>query len=356
LQTRGFYTIQNQWHDFEIFQYHKQSYFNLKNYFISMCKIAYHASQEQFAPSQLLKFVELAEQAGFTAIHSSDHFHPWSLRQAQSGFTFSWIAAAMHATQLPFSMVCAPGQRYHPAIVAQALATLAEMFPGRIDVELGSGEALNEMITGDPWLDKDSRNKRLLECAQIIRRLLNGEEVSFSGLIKVKEAKLYTLPRQLPKLFCAALSAETAAWAGKWADGLLTTSGSKKDMLKKKEAFENNGGHGKPLLLQLSFSYAHTKKEAEEEAYHQWRTNACSTDELADLYKPEHFDERLKNVSIKDVAEKTNIITSISELAEHINVCRDVGAQRVVLHNVSRKQEIFITDFGNKIHDFLNWY
>ena len=74
-----------------------------------MYTIAYHALQEQFAPLQLLQFVELAEQAAFTAIHSSDHFYPWSVRQAQSGFTFSWIAAAMHATQLPFSMVCAPG-------------------------------------------------------------------------------------------------------------------------------------------------------------------------------------------------------------------------------------------------------
>jgi coenzyme F420-dependent glucose-6-phosphate dehydrogenase len=324
----------------------------LKNIFTCMFTIAYHASQEQFAPSQLLKFVELAEQAGFTAIHSSDHFHPWSTRQAQSGFTFSWIAAALHATRLPCSMVCAPGQRYHPAIIAQALATLAEMFPGRIDVELGSGEALNEMITGEPWPDKSTRNERLLECATVIRRLLHGEEVNFSGLIKVKEAKLYTLPQQLPKLCCAALSAETSGWAGKWADGLLTTSGSKQDVLAKKEAFESNGGHGKPLLLQLSFSYGKTRQEAEEEAFHQWRTNACSKDELAELYKPEHFDEKLKHITLKAVVEKTNIITSINQLAEKINECREWGATRVVLHNVSRKQEQFINDFERITYQF----
>lgn len=117
-------------------------------------KLAYHASHEQFSPSHLLKLAALAEQAGFDAIHSSDHFYPWSMRQGHSGYTFSWIGAAMQITRIPFSMVCAPGQRYHPAIVAQAIASIAEMFPGRIDVELGSGEALNEKITGEDWPSK----------------------------------------------------------------------------------------------------------------------------------------------------------------------------------------------------------
>ena len=136
----------------------------------------------------------MAENAGFQGIHSSDHFHPWSKRQGQSGFSFTWIGAAMQATKLPFSMVCAPGQRYHPALVAQAIATIAEMFPRRINIELGSGEALNELITGDEWPDKSIRNQRLLESANIIRQLLHGEEVTFDGLVKVKKAKLYTIP------------------------------------------------------------------------------------------------------------------------------------------------------------------
>ncbi len=117
-----------------------------------MSIICYHASHEQFAPSHLLKLVQTAQNSGFTGIHSSDHFHPWSKRQGQSGFTLSWIGAAMQAVNLPFSMVCAPGQRLHPAIVAQAIATLSEMFPDRFNVELGSGEAINEAITADQWL------------------------------------------------------------------------------------------------------------------------------------------------------------------------------------------------------------
>src|SRR5438874_6590757 len=135
-----------------------------------MSVIGYQASHEQFKPSQLLEWAILAEKAGFKAINSSDHFHPWSERQGQSGYAFAWLGAAMQATSLPFGVVCSPGQRNHPAIVAQAAATLNEMFPGRFWVALGSGEAINERITGEKWPAKPERNARLLECAQIIRR------------------------------------------------------------------------------------------------------------------------------------------------------------------------------------------
>src|SRR5687768_10449511 len=99
---------------------------------MTMAHFGYHASHEQFAPSELLSCVQLAEQAGFDVAMCSDHFTPWSERQGQSGFAWSWLGAALQATRLSFGMVCAPGQRYHPAIIAQAAATLGEMFPGRI--------------------------------------------------------------------------------------------------------------------------------------------------------------------------------------------------------------------------------
>src|SRR5215216_5611370 len=112
-----------------------------------MTLIGYHASHEQFAPSALRDLVVLAEQAGFHAAKSSDHFHPWSERQGQSGFAWSWLGATMQATRLPFGIISAPGYRYHPAILAQAAATCGEMFPGRLSwLALGSGEHLNESI------------------------------------------------------------------------------------------------------------------------------------------------------------------------------------------------------------------
>ncbi|MEJ7674655.1 MAG: LLM class flavin-dependent oxidoreductase [Chitinophagaceae bacterium] len=128
-------------------------------------------------------------------MNSSDHFHPWSERQGQSGYVYSWLGAALQATTIPCGVVTAPGQRQHPAIVAQAAATLSEMFPNRFWMALGSGEALNEKITGEKWPAKNIRNQRLLECFNIIKRLLNGETVTHYGHVKIEDAKLYTLPK-----------------------------------------------------------------------------------------------------------------------------------------------------------------
>ncbi|HWJ10358.1 MAG TPA: LLM class flavin-dependent oxidoreductase, partial [Nocardioides sp.] len=141
-------------------------------------QVGYHASHEQFPPSRLLTVARRAEQAGFDALLSSDHLAPWSLRQTEAGFAWSWLGAALATTSLPAGIVTAPGDRYHPVIVAQAIGTLAEMFPGRIVASLGSGEALNEHVTGRPWPPKSVRNERLAECASVIRRLLAGEEVT----------------------------------------------------------------------------------------------------------------------------------------------------------------------------------
>jgi probable non-F420 flavinoid oxidoreductase len=307
--------------------------------------IAYHASHEQFAPSELLKYAVLAEDAGFDAIHSSDHFHPWSVNQGNSGYSFSWIAAAMQATSIPFSMVCAPGQRYHPAIVAQAIATIAEMFPNRYSIELGSGEALNECITGDEWPDKQIRNERLLQSTDIIRKLLYGEEVTFKGHVQIKEAKLYSLPATVPPLFCAAISIQTCGWAGSWADGLLTTGAEMNEVMEKKKAFEKNGGSGKPFFVQYAFSFAGTKELAIAGAHDQWKTNLLPSNELADLYKPQHFDKKAAGVTMEETAQKMNLVTSMKQLHTIIAGYKAAGADRLILHNVNRNQEEFIAAF-----------
>ena len=121
-----------------------------------MTAIGIHASHEQITPSVLLTAMREAEAAGFVRAWSSDHFSPWSERQGESGFAWAWLGAAMQATAMPYGVVNAPGQRYHPAIVAQAAATLAELFPGRLSVALGTGEFSNEHITGEPWPRKET--------------------------------------------------------------------------------------------------------------------------------------------------------------------------------------------------------
>jgi coenzyme F420-dependent glucose-6-phosphate dehydrogenase len=311
-------------------------------------EIFYHASHEQFAPSELLQLAILAEKAGFDGVHSSDHFHPWSEQQGQSGFSFTWIAAAMQATTIPFSMVCAPGQRYHPAIIAQAIATLCELFPARINFELGSGEALNEVITGEDWPSKKIRNERLLECVMIIRRLLTGEKVNYTGHVRVKNARLYTLPEVQPLLLCAAISDQTAAWAANWADGLLTTAEQQSENnIKKIKAFYDNGGRGKPVYLQYAFSYAREKAVAEEEAFQQWRSNVIPKEKLASLQTVEDFDKAAAAITKEKLLQAVPVFTDMQELFVKIDELSKTGAARVILHNVNRQQRNFIEDYGN---------
>ncbi len=308
-----------------------------------MSLLSYHASQEQFSPAELLQYVQLAAEAGFSGIHSSDHFHPWSIRQGQSAFTFSWISAAMMQCSLPFSMVCAPGQRLHPAIVAQAIATLGTMFPGRLTVELGSGEALNECITGDPWPSKNLRNERLLQCKHVISRLLQGEKVNFSGLITVKNARLFTLPEIIPPLFCAALSKPTAAWAGTWADGLLTTVDKTAEQTASKiAAFRQQKGSNAPVHLQFCFCYDRTKTEAIRQAHDQWRSTMVGSKKLAELSQPEEYDQLTEDITANQVAANIPIITEIEELKDRINELKTLRASCIHLHNISRHQEYFL--------------
>jgi coenzyme F420-dependent glucose-6-phosphate dehydrogenase len=311
--------------------------------------IGYHASHEQFKPSELLRFAVMAEKAGFKAINSSDHFHPWSKRQGQSGFAFAWLGAAMQATTIPFGVVCAPGQRYHPAVIAQAIATVSEMFPDRFWVSLGSGEALNERITGEKWPTKEERNSRLLECAVIIRKLLKGETVTHTGLVNVEEARLYTLPTKLPLLIGAAVTDETAEWLGSWADGLITVSAPVDQLKKVVAAFRRGGGSNKPMYLKVQLSYAHSNKDAMDGAYDQWRTNIFGGSVLADLWKVEQFDALGEMVQPHEMEAMVNISNSVDRHLQLIQEYIDLGFEKIILHNVNRDQQTFINDLGAAI-------
>jgi len=316
--------------------------------------ILYHASHEQFAPSELLQLAQLAEQCGFDGIHSSDHFFPWSERQGQSGFSFAWIAAALQATQIPCGMICAPGSRYHPAIVAQAAATLAEMFPGRYWLELGSGEALNEKITGEHWPLKEDRNRRLQECADIIRRLLRGETVTHRGLVTVEEAQLYTRPEQPPPLIGAALTVETAEWIGSWADGLVTVSRPLEELEPIVAAFRRGGGIGKPLYLKVQLSYDETEGASLDGAYDQWRTNVLPGELASDLWKVSQFDAVGEFVQPADVQKMVHVSADMSRHIGWLKSYKALGFDHLILHNVNRVQAAFIRKFGAEVLPALN--
>ncbi len=314
-----------------------------------MALIGYHASHEQFKPSDLLHWTILAAQSGFQAVNCSDHFYPWSVRQGQSGFSFAWLGAALQATNLPMSLVCTPGYRYHPAVVAQAISTLAEMFPDRMAIFLGSGEALNERITGQKWPIKGERNARLKECAEIIKRLIDGETVTHHGLTVTEEARLYTLADSKPKVYAAAVTRATAEWLGSWADGMITISQPADDLRKVVDAFRSGGGEGKPIFLKVQLSYAKTMKEAEEGAFDQWRTNIFSGSVLGDLWKVEQFDALGDQVQPKQLSKMVRISDDLNQHLDWIQQDAELGFERIILHNVNRGQEQFIQDFGKQV-------
>ena len=311
--------------------------------------IGYHASHEQHPSSRLLRDVRLAEEAGFDAVSSSDHFVPWSHSQGHSGYAWSWLGAAMHATSVPFGVVSAPGQRYHPAVLAQAIATLGEMFPGRLSVALGSGEASNEHITGDRWPEKAARNERLLECAQVIRALLAGEEVSLDGHVRVDRAKLWTLPPTPPALFGAALSVETARWCGGWADGLITVHQPPEKLREVIDAFRDGGGAGKTIRVQAKVSWAPTEEEALAAAYDQWRTNVFDSRVMADLEEVAHFESAAIHVRPEDMHGSVLISSDPGRFCGWLQEIIDVGVDELILHQVAKEQAAFIDLFATKV-------
>ncbi len=279
----------------------------------------------------------------------SDHFAPWSERQAQSGFAWAWLGAALQATTLPFGVVNAPGVRYHPAIIAQAAATLAEMFPGRFWVALGSGQALNERITGLHWPPKAERNARLRECVDVIRALWAGETVTHHGLVEVEEATLWTRPQQSPLIVGPALSEETAEFVGGWADALITVNAPASRLERFIEAFRRGGGEGKPLYLQVHLSYAETVEEARANAFDQWRTPIFPGIVNEHLSSPRQLDAAAQFVRPEDLDAHVRIGADVGQHIAWLQEDIELGFNHLFLHNVGRNQREFIEVFGERV-------
>ncbi|MFC6905380.1 TIGR03885 family FMN-dependent LLM class oxidoreductase [Halalkalicoccus tibetensis] len=314
-----------------------------------MADIGYQASHEQFAPSELLEYVQLADERGFDSVLASDHFHPWSERQGESGFVWSWLGAALQTTSMDYGTVNAPGYRYHPAIVAQAAGTLREMNPERFWLAVGSGQLLNEGIAGTDWPVKEERNARLEECAEVMRRLWDGEEVTHHGQVDVERATLYTRPETAPPLIGAALSEETARWLGTWADGMVTIGTPDFEGMEERiEAFRENAPE-KPVYLKVQLSYDDDHESALEGAYDQWRTNCVPGPTTQELRTPEQFDQQGEGVSREQVEQNVRVSADLEEHLEWVRKDLDLGAEKVILHNVNTNQEQFIEDFGESV-------
>ncbi|MFB8146892.1 TIGR03885 family FMN-dependent LLM class oxidoreductase [Microbacterium sp. NPDC056003] len=306
-----------------------------------MVFVGYHASHEQLPPSALLTSVVGAERAGFDGAMCSDHLAPWGVRQGESGFAWSWLGAALASTSFSLGVVNAPGQRYHPVVIAQAIATLEEMFPGRFWTVLGSGEAMNEHVTGDPWPSKDDRNARLDESIDIIRRLLAGHEVSHDGHVRVHRARIWSLPDQPPPLFGAAVSAETAGWLAGRVDGLATVAQEPAALRRVVDAYRSAGGAG-PCTLQVHLSLAETDAAALALAKDQWRNGLIGPPEAWDFDQPEDFDAAVGEPDEGELRKAVLVDSDAASLAERITELTRIGFDRVYLHHVGKDQNAFL--------------
>ena len=233
---------------------------------------------------------------------SSDHFSPWSSRQGESGFAWSFLGAALATTSLPFGVVNAPGQRYHPAIIGPGDRDTRADVPRPLLGGARIGEASNERVTGEAWPRKEVRDERLVECVNVIRRLLNGEEVSHEGRVHVNRARLWTLPETVPDLVGPAVTPETAARHAAWADGLITVNQPHETLKKVLDSYREAGGRG-PARLQVHLSWAATEDEALAIAHDQWRSNVFAPPVCWDVESIEAFDVISENVSPEQVKQ-----------------------------------------------------
>ncbi len=313
-------------------------------------KIGFHASHELYSPAELLKYARLAEQAGFDAVSCSDHFHPWTEDQGESGFAWAWLGAAMQATRLPFGVVNAPGQRYHPAIIAQASATLASMFPGRLWVAFGTGQNLNEHITGDAWPSKPDRQARLREAVDVIRALWAGETVDHeTRWFRVKGARLYTRPGSPPRIYGAAITAETARWVGSWADGLLTVGKNPDELREVVDAFRSNGGDGKPMAIQAALSFAAHDGEALAGAHRRWPIATVDLTKNQDLETPADFDREVAGNRPEELKDKLRISSDPSRHLDWLRADAELGFDEAYLHHVGPDQGAFLDAFAWRV-------
>ena len=324
--------------------------------------IGYAAMCEQFHPNDLVEWSRAAEDNGFGALMVSDHFHPWVPSQGQSAFVWALLGAIGGATKLRFGTgVTPPGWRYHPAIVAQAAATLEAMYPGRFYLGLGAGEALNEHIVGRYWPEPVTRLEMLGEAIEVIRKLFTGKVVKHRGEhFTLESARLYTMPDQPPPIYVATSGPINAERTGRTCDGLITV-GAADDKIKMllsrfekgaKEAGKDPGGM--PRIIQLHVSWAGSDEAATEQAVKEWPNGGMSFPKQ-DIRNPDDFEAMAKLVRPEHFKGRVLMSADLGAHREHIQHYIDLGFTEVYVHNVGRNQREFIEAYGREVIPRLEW-
>jgi coenzyme F420-dependent glucose-6-phosphate dehydrogenase len=322
--------------------------------------VGYAAMLEQFHPSEAVALSEHAEQHGFSGVMAADHFQPWVPAQGESAFVWNVLTALGERTKGDIGPgVTCPSFRWHPAMVAQASATLAAMYPGRHWLGLGSGEALNEHIVGQYWPEPPERINRMFEAIEIINKLfagsLAGKDVRHSGTYyKLESTRLWTMPEVPPELLVATAGPVTAKRAGKNAGGLITVGAPLDKVAMLFDRFDAGAREagkdpsGMPKVLQLHLSWAPTYEEALSNAMTEWPNGGMKFPK-ADIRSPFELEQMAKLVRPEDFEGRMVISEDPDVHRAAIQKFADLGFDRIYLHNVGRNQREWIEVFGSTV-------
>ena len=319
-------------------------------------QIGYAAMLEQFHPTELLGYCEAAESAGFSGVMAADHFQPWTPQQGNAAFVWAFMTAAGERTKGDIGPgVTCPSFRQHPAVIAQAAATLQAMYPGRFWLGLGSGEALNEHVFADYWPEAPERINRMFEAIEIIKKLFSGKDVKHKGeFFKMETARLWTMPETPPPIYIATAGPITAQRTGKFADGLITVGApeAKLDMIRARcETGRREAGldpAGFRYILQLHLSWAETDEEALANAMTEWPNGGMKFPKQ-DIRSPMDFEQMAKMVRPEDFKGRMLISSDLEAHRREIQKFADMGFDRIYLHNVGRNQKEWLEAFGREV-------
>jgi coenzyme F420-dependent glucose-6-phosphate dehydrogenase len=323
-----------------------------------MAHFGWKAGTEQYPPEELLEYAVAAEQAGFDSISASDHFHPWAER-GEASFVWSWLGAVAARTRrvlLGTGLTC-PTLRYHPAIIAQAAATMDRLAPGRFFLGVGTGEALNEYSSSGQWPDAKARRARLTEAVGLIRELWSGKQVTHRGTYYLTHsAKLYTAPAHAIPILASALAAQTARHAGEIGDGLMTVGGDEPDTYREMLAAFESGAReaGKdparmPRVIELAVAYAADDEQAIETRKAYWAGAMVPAMFSQRLHTPKQSQENGKVVG-SDTIRKVACLSRDPE--EHVRFAQrhlDLGFDHLVFHSAGPDQRGFIEAYGRDV-------
>jgi coenzyme F420-dependent glucose-6-phosphate dehydrogenase len=303
-----------------------------------MVALGFTLSSEEHPGSRLVRLASEAERAGFSFVTVSDHFHPWTSTQGQSPFVWSvlgGIAASTERLRVGTTVTC-PLIRIHPAIVAQAAATIAEMMPHRFFLGLGTGEHLNEHVTGERWPAASERREMLAEAIGVIRELWKGDDVNHVGRhYRVVNARVYTRPDEPPPVYVAAAGPKAARMAAELGDGLIATAPDE-ELLGR---FDDAGGRGKPRLGQLTVCWASDERQAHRTAL-EWWPNAALKGQLGqELPLPRHFEQAAELVTEDRIAEAVVCGPDPERHAHEVRAFADAGFDLVAVHQVGPDPE-----------------